>query len=343
MSINKSAQNAKPLGPWHLPLRRVRCVNRACADAGRCGKGNVRVRNGKGGEQRRALLDVQHGVLGANGDAVVEHEDAAAAWAFVEKKQKHCDESKPEDALAGDPWDHTAIDVDSRFVVSLTVGKRTSENLIDVVADFVERTGGAPRPDYDGQLRRLRRRPDGPVWRDHRAASNGQARSTAGAAQEMARGVGVCDRREDVLEGQSDEAQSESGPRHAGGSRAGAEPIVVEHDDQHVVRRAPKRNGPNLQRPQGAKDVRVLEGPLRPRRGDLVGDVLNNFHHLNRGFRVLNADGSFLHRTPAMAIGLAQAPLSIADILTTQVIHSRTPVAPSLANFQRRPAARPAP
>jgi transposase-like protein len=65
-------------------------------------------------------------------------------WSFVEKKQKQCDDAKPEDALAGDQWDHTAVDVESRFVVSLTVGKRTSESLVETVADFAERTGGAP-------------------------------------------------------------------------------------------------------------------------------------------------------------------------------------------------------
>jgi len=67
-------------------------------------------------------------------------------WAFVEKKQKNCDPDKPEDATAGDQWDHTAIDVDSRFVVFLAVGKRSIETLTEVVRDFAERTGGAPPP-----------------------------------------------------------------------------------------------------------------------------------------------------------------------------------------------------
>jgi len=67
-------------------------------------------------------------------------------WAFVEKKQKNCDDTNPDDAEAGDQWDHTAIDVDSRFVVSLVVGKRTTESLTEVVRDFAERTGGAPPP-----------------------------------------------------------------------------------------------------------------------------------------------------------------------------------------------------
>ena len=65
-------------------------------------------------------------------------------WAFVGKKQKNCDPSDPDDDDKGDQWDHTAIDVDSRLVVSLVVGKRDSETLGEVVGDFASRTGGAP-------------------------------------------------------------------------------------------------------------------------------------------------------------------------------------------------------
>ena len=39
---------------------------------------------------------------------------------------------------------YTAIDVASRFVVSLNVGKRDAEVLKETVADFADRTGGLP-------------------------------------------------------------------------------------------------------------------------------------------------------------------------------------------------------
>lgn len=45
-----------------------------------------------------------------------------------------------------------------------------------------------------------------------------------------------------------------------------------------------------------------------------------NFHLLHRSLRQEPSKGLFLHRTPAMAIGLADRPLSIADILSTQVV-----------------------
>lgn len=59
-------------------------------------------------------------------------------WAFVAKKEKNCD---PDDARHGDCWDHTAIDPETRLVVSLVVGKRTAEAVSGVVQDFRRRTG----------------------------------------------------------------------------------------------------------------------------------------------------------------------------------------------------------
>jgi hypothetical protein len=67
-------------------------------------------------------------------------------WSFVGKKQKHCDPSRSEDNAQGDQWDHTAIDVPSRFGISLVIGKRDRERLRDVVEDFGARTRGAPPP-----------------------------------------------------------------------------------------------------------------------------------------------------------------------------------------------------
>jgi hypothetical protein len=67
-------------------------------------------------------------------------------WSYVGKKQKNCDPGDPADAAKGDQWDHTAMDVDSRVVVSLAIGKRDKETLKGVVADFAERTGGSPPP-----------------------------------------------------------------------------------------------------------------------------------------------------------------------------------------------------
>jgi len=60
-------------------------------------------------------------------------------WAFVGKKEKHCD---PDDRQHGDGWDHVALDPESRLVVSLVVGKRTEDATHELVRDFHRRTGG---------------------------------------------------------------------------------------------------------------------------------------------------------------------------------------------------------
>jgi len=57
----------------------------------------------------------------------------------VGRKEKNCG---PDDARHGDCWDHTAIDPETRLVVSLVVGKRTAEAVHEVVRDFHRRTGG---------------------------------------------------------------------------------------------------------------------------------------------------------------------------------------------------------
>jgi IS1 family transposase len=60
----------------------------------------------------------------------------------VAKKEKNRDPSDPADDRKGDTWDHVAIDVESRLVVSVVPGERTTESVIAVVEDFKRRTGG---------------------------------------------------------------------------------------------------------------------------------------------------------------------------------------------------------
>lgn len=63
-------------------------------------------------------------------------------WAFVGKKEKHCDPDNPDDAQQGDNWDHVAFDPEHRLVVSVVPGKRTSGNVRLLLNDFKERTEG---------------------------------------------------------------------------------------------------------------------------------------------------------------------------------------------------------
>jgi IS1 family transposase len=65
-------------------------------------------------------------------------------WAFVGKKEKHCDRDNPDDDLCGDCWDHIALDPEHRLVVSAVLGQRTEENTQRLVDDFHQRTEGRP-------------------------------------------------------------------------------------------------------------------------------------------------------------------------------------------------------
>ena len=68
-----------------------------------------------------------------------------------------------------------------------------------------------------------------------------------------------------------------------------------------------------------------------------------NFYHLHRGLRLALPGGIFVHRTPAVALGLAVRPWTIAEILTTAVV-GFTPRPSSLhAALGLRHAAGPAP
>lgn len=58
------------------------------------------------------------------------------------KKEKNCDPTDPADDRKGDTWDHVALDAESRLVVSVVPGERTTESVAAVVEDFKRRTGG---------------------------------------------------------------------------------------------------------------------------------------------------------------------------------------------------------
>ena len=57
-----------------------------------------------------------------------------------EKKDKHCDPENPADQELGSWWDHVLIDTDSRLIVTLVVGRRTTETVCQAFTDFYQRT-----------------------------------------------------------------------------------------------------------------------------------------------------------------------------------------------------------
>ena len=62
-------------------------------------------------------------------------------WAFVYKKQKHCDPDHPADHRRGDNWDHVAYDSEHRLVLSTVPGKRSAKKVTVLVNDTHRRLG----------------------------------------------------------------------------------------------------------------------------------------------------------------------------------------------------------
>lgn len=58
------------------------------------------------------------------------------------KKDKHCDPDNPDDAQQGSYWDHVIIDPETKLIVSLVVGKRNADTVVQVFTDFYGRTDG---------------------------------------------------------------------------------------------------------------------------------------------------------------------------------------------------------
>jgi hypothetical protein len=59
------------------------------------------------------------------------------------KKDKHCDPTDPDDATQGSYWDHVIIDPETKLIISLVVGRRHADTVVQVFTDFYERTDGA--------------------------------------------------------------------------------------------------------------------------------------------------------------------------------------------------------
>jgi hypothetical protein len=58
------------------------------------------------------------------------------------KKDKHCDPDDPADAEQGSYWDHVILDPETKLIVSLMVGRRNADTVVQLFTDFYDRTGG---------------------------------------------------------------------------------------------------------------------------------------------------------------------------------------------------------
>ena len=63
-------------------------------------------------------------------------------WSFVAKKEKNCDINHVIDKDKGDQWDHTAIDAETRLMISVVVGRRTLKSCVTLVQAVKDKTKG---------------------------------------------------------------------------------------------------------------------------------------------------------------------------------------------------------
>jgi IS1 family transposase len=54
-------------------------------------------------------------------------------WAFVDRKQKHCDLTERADHHRGDCWDHVAYDPEHRLVLAVVCGKRSGTRVLQLM------------------------------------------------------------------------------------------------------------------------------------------------------------------------------------------------------------------
>lgn len=252
------------------------------------------------------------------------------------KKEKHCTPDDPAEQDKGDQWDCTAVDVASRFVVSLEIGKRTPETLRALLSNFAQRTGGVvpmlittdayqayapllmeqygewkvpPRTGLPG-------RPRMPYleWPQGSAYATVCKTFKAGAVNRVQRTLVY-------------------GTEQALAAALAASPVSRTINTAIVER----HNGTD--RTHNARKVRKTYCFSKCMLMHVAVSwwvlICYNFHDLHRSLRVKLSDGTYQHRTPAMAIGLQERRLTIRELMLTQVTGPERGRRPTLADFRR--------
>jgi hypothetical protein len=237
------------------------------------------------------------------------------------KKQKNCDPENPEDETKGDQWDLTGIDVESRLLVSVVIGKRSKENVKKVVADFADRTNNIPpalitTDDCSTYAEALLEqygetvvpektgapgRPRDPFkqWPEKAVYATVNKTYSKGAVKAVSRKL-VHGTEEDLVRALESSSCSNK-----------INTAFVERqngtDRSYNARKARKTY-------EYSKDLFVHMAVT------WWVVLCYNFHHVHAGLRQRCADGTYLHRTPAMSIGLESQPLTVRELFSTQVV-----------------------
>jgi IS1 family transposase len=237
------------------------------------------------------------------------------------KKQKKCDPENPDDATKGDQWDHTGVDVRSRFVVSLVIGKRSKKNVEKVVADLAERTDNVP-PE-------LITTDDCSTYADALLKQYGEAVVPVKTGK---RGRP----RKPTIQWPENSVYATVNKSYSKGKVTAVDRKLVHGTEADLVQAlessssSDKINTAFVERQNGTDrsyNARKARKTYEYSKDLLVHIAVSwwvmlcyNFHHTHAGLRERVADGSYLHRTPAMAIGLASHPRTAWELISTQVV-----------------------
>lgn len=238
-------------------------------------------------------------------------------WAFVGKKQQHCDPDEPADTVHGDNWDHVAFDPVHRRVVSVVPGKRTAEQTEALGKDLHARTGGRRMdllvsdeyPAYKTAILHTYGEtvippPTGKPGRPKKpyiVAPEGLRYATVHKTRKKGRVVHV-------------EVRSVFGQEEAISAALAASPVGTIINTAFVERHHGtdrNRNGRKIRKTLGVSKDWQLHNAVT-----YFTMYSYNFCWPVRTLRIRGAEGQWEQRTPAMAAGLADHGWSLTEWLT---------------------------
>ena len=242
-------------------------------------------------------------------------------WAFVGKKQKHCDPNDAADTEQGDNWDHVAFDPAHRLVLSVVPGKRTAAKTEALVKDVHTRTGErmldllvsdeypAYKPailhTYGETIIPPHTGMPGRPKKPYLVAPAGLQYATVHKTRHKGRVVHV-------------EVRVVFGQEEAISAALAASPVSTMINTAFVERHHGtdrSRNGRKIRRSLGfSKDWKVHNAVT------YFTMYSYNFCWSVRTLRLRGAEGQWEQRTPAMAAGLADHMWSLAEWLTSPVV-----------------------
>jgi len=244
-------------------------------------------------------------------------------WAFVFKKEKHCDDEDPADRRQGDNWDHVAYDPEHRLVVSVVPGKRTAKNVEELIFDFHKRTDGRlmnlMTSDEYSPYKKAILKAYGQTLKPHRTGQRGRPK---GSRRVPAEGLNYATVHKTRRRGRVVKMDW----RVVFGSQAQVEAAIEASAVSRTINTAFVERHNGTDRNRNARKVRKSYGFSKD------WDVHNamtyftmysyNFCWPVRTLRVRGPEGRWHSRTPAMAAGLADHIWSLHEWLTYPAVQS---------------------